>query len=267
MMTRVPPQDSMPTRRPLVLIYLIAAVASLTLALSSLLGITASSLLLATALPWAGTLLYPALAAATVWRPNSSLRLFGISSYTFTHSYLLLDAALTKRYCAPCVAVGCLALVAAFLECRAFRSERITVASGLVFGIVTAILVPFETIDFGITRKIWPPRVISILPGFVSRTRFADCGHQTPLRILIYDKSCSTCGGIQKSILPHLKREYPTDVCAHLSDLPNPPAGQRLPVFVLVRRSDEFLVIEGRLDYPDLRVHIKNMLMQDQNHR
>jgi hypothetical protein len=39
----------------------------------------------------------------------------------------------------------------------------------------------------------------------------------------------------------------------HAHDLPDPPPGQRLPLFVLVSRRNDVVVIEGLPDYEELR--------------
>lgn len=58
-------------------------------------------------------------------------------------------------------------------------------------------------------------------------------------------------------IVPLLKRDFHTQVCVHLFEKPVVPAGQRLPLFVLVTRQNRLIMVEGMPDYPDLKALIE----------
>ena len=50
-----------------------------------------------------------------------------------------------------------------------------------------------------------------------------------------------------------MREDFPTQVCVHSHEIPDPPKGQRLPLFILVTKRMNVVILEGMPDYPELR--------------
>ena len=59
--------------------------------------------------------------------------------------------------------------------------------------------------------------------------------------------------------MPRLAADFPAQVCVHVRELTQPPAEQRLPLFVLYSRKSRLVVIEGMPDYDELRELLRSL--------
>jgi len=148
--------------------------------------------LLALALPWMGALFYGLLALLAVRAPRSPWLSRATGLYVFAHASLVTESLLARSLCPGCLGVAGLAFAAGALQ--AFRSppDRLTVASGLLFGAAAAFFSPFDRVDDALTRSLWPARVLDQAPALVDRAELAACGHASAVRIFLYEKDCES---------------------------------------------------------------------------
>lgn len=218
--------------------------------------------LLSVVLPWAGMLFYLGLGVLAWRRPGAPglVPLMGI--FVFIHACLVLEAFLLRQYCVGCMVIAGLALAAGALLARRIPPARATLMLSLVLGSAAGFLHPFDRLDDGLTRRFWPSRILSRAPAFVDRAELAACGHSAPVRFIAYEdeRTCRSCSSVSRRLIPELAEEFPEEVCVHKHALRTPPAGQVLPVIVLMSRDLRLVVIEGLPAYEQIRELVRTML-------
>jgi hypothetical protein len=65
---------------------------------------------------------------------------------------------------------------------------------------------------------------------------------------------------VQRRLVPLVRVDFPTQVCVHSHEIPDPPRGQRLPLFVLVSRRMQVVILEGMPEYAELNQLISAMI-------
>jgi hypothetical protein len=65
---------------------------------------------------------------------------------------------------------------------------------------------------------------------------------------------------VAKRIVPRLMQDFPTQVCVHLTEKPDAPESQRLPLLILVSRRMRVAVVEGFPEYESLKDYIEGIL-------
>jgi hypothetical protein len=257
-MTEAKPLD----RRIFPAIFLLAAAVSFGAGVPTLVhgACPTCSGLLSFVLPWAGLLVYSGLALLSWRSPRSPVLAHALGFLVFAHACLVTEAVLLGRICIPCAAVAGTALLAAGLQAWKAPETRITLASGLLLGAVAGFFYPFDRVEDALTRRFWPARILEQAPAFVDRKELADCGDGRPVRLLVYEdeRSCQSCSGLGKRLLPLLDRDFPADLCVHKHVLAASP-GQTLPVLVLLSKRNRLIVYEGVPVYEDLRDLIRSL--------
>jgi hypothetical protein len=62
-------------------------------------------------------------------------------------------------------------------------------------------------------------------------------------------------------MVPRLSQDFPTQVCVHVHETHGRvPAGQRLPVFILISRQGRVVVFEGMPEYDGLKLLLQDLL-------
>ncbi len=148
--------------------------------------------LLALALPWLGALFYGLLALLAVRSPRSPWVSRATGLFVFAHASLVTESLLARTLCPGCLGVAGLAFAAGGVQ--AFRSppDRLTAASGLLFGAAAAFFSPFDRVDDWLTRTLWPARVLDQVPAMVDRAEISGCEHPSSVRVFLYEKDCES---------------------------------------------------------------------------
>ena len=145
---------------------------------------------LSLALPWLGAVAYGLLAWLSARSSDGPVLSLALAGYAFVHACLVTEMFRAGRACLGCLAVAVVAALAAGLHVRRRRADALILASGLAFGIGAAWFEPFDRLDDRATRAFWPARLLETLPAFVDRAEMKGCGHDTAVRVLIYEKDC-----------------------------------------------------------------------------
>lgn len=215
---------------------------------------------LSLALPAVGALFYAGLALLARFRPDSPWLARALALYSFAHADLVTERILEGRLCWLCFAVAGWAGAAALIQVRRDRALQVTMAAGLLFGAAAGFFAPFERADDAATRALWPSKLFEAAPAFVDRREMEGCEHAAPVRLIVYEKDCKSCGSVLRRIEPRLKADFPGELCVHAHSFPEAPPGQRLPLFVLVTKRKDVIVIEGMPSYDDLRGYLQRLL-------
>jgi len=244
--------------------YGAAGTAALVMAVAPRLGLPCdqcASGTLASALPWAAVVLYFGLGWAGLRRRLSG-RLASLPPlYLMAHASLIVESVLDGRWCFGCISVAVLAGGAAAAHSSLTARTPWALAIGLAMGSVLGTLSPLGRIDDALARRLWPARVLRVAPPFADRAELLRCGHESPVKLFLYERpgGCRRCGGATKRLLPLVKDEFPANVCIHVREVPNFPADQQFPVFVLMSLRLDLYVIEGFPSYADLRTLLINL--------
>src|SRR5215831_2069363 len=120
-----------PLEKTLAVLYLLAALVALGMALAPRIGFrcdACSGGLASLSLPWIGAVFYGALAAVAVRSPERSVLALALGFYVFVHADLVAEMLLDRRWCWGCFAVATLALAAAGCQVARMRREGLTLA-------------------------------------------------------------------------------------------------------------------------------------------
>jgi len=219
--------------------------------------------LLSISLPWMGLAVYLILAGISFGLPRSRVLVLAPGFYLLVHAALLTEMLRGARWCWGCGGVAAVALLAAGLQSLRSREEWMTPVLALSFGIAAGFFSPFDRGDDLLTRTLWPSRLLDFAPPFVSRKEMSSCGHESLLRLLIYEKDCTTCGSVSRRVVPRIEHEFSSQVCVHTHDLSDVPKGQRTPLLILATNRMRILVIEGAPGPEELTDMIAKMLKEE----
>jgi hypothetical protein len=246
------------------LVYALAALASLSMGVLPLLGLPCERCAggaLSLALPWIGGAFYAGLALLAKARPGAAFLAHAASFSVFVHAELLGESAALGRVCWGCFAVAALAFAAAARRARFAPAERLPLAAALLLGAAASFTAPYDRVDYALTRKLWPARLLADLPEVVDRSRVFACEHPaSQVRLLVYEKDCKACGSATRRLLPSLQAEFGERLCAHVHEVPAPPRGGRLPVFVLATPDRRLLALEGSPSLDEARELLRSLL-------
>jgi len=220
--------------------------------------------LLSVVLPWAGAAMYSGL-AFLAWRsPESPWLTHAMGFYVFAHACLVTEAVLLQRVCIGCLVIAGIALLSGGVVSLRVRSARLTLALGLLLGVVAGLLYPFDRLEDSLTRRFWPSRILERAPAFADRKELSDCGHSAPVRFIVYEdeRTCRSCSSVGRRLIPGLSQEFPKDVCIHKHELKDPPREQILPVILLMSRESRLVVVEGLPSYEELRDLVRKLLAE-----
>jgi len=148
--------------------------------------------LLALALPWLGAVFYGPLALLAARSPRSPWISRATGLFVFAHASLVAESLIARALCWGCLAVAGLAFAAGGTQAFRSRPDRLTVASGLLFGAAAAFFSPFDRVDDWLTRTLWPARVLEQLPSMVDRAEISRCEHPSSVRVFLYEKDCES---------------------------------------------------------------------------
>jgi hypothetical protein len=245
-------------------LYALAAAASLSMAVLPLLGLPCERCTggaLSLALPWIGGGVYAALALLARVRPGAALLGHAASFTVFVHADLMGESAALGRLCWGCMAVAACVLAAGAWRAAAVPAERLPLAAGLLLGAAASLVSPYDRVDYALTRRLWPARLLADLPAIVPRERVFQCDHTKPaVRLLVYEKDCKVCGSATRRLLPGLDREFGDRLCVHVQEVAAPPPGTRLPVFVMATPDRRLLALEGSPSPEELREMLTSLL-------
>lgn len=255
--------EARPFPRGIALVYAFAAAASLSMGVLPLLGLPCERCAggaLSLALPWIGGGVYAALALLALARPGAALLAHAASFTVFLHADLMGESFALGRLCWGCMAAAAFVFGAGAWRAAVAPAERIPLAAGLLLGAASSFVAPYDRVDYAVTRRIWPARLLADLPPVVSRERVFQCEHAAAVRLLVYEKDCKACGSATRRLLPAVHQEFGDRVCVHLQEVPAPPPGARLPVFVMATPDRRLLAIEGGPSAEELREMLASLL-------
>lgn len=216
---------------------------------------------LSLALPWIGAVFYAGLAWTGRRRPSSPLLSHAVSLSVFVHADLMVESVLLGRLCWGCIAVAAFAFAAAAVRAVDVRPERLAAAAALLLGAGAAFVSPYERADYALTRRLWPARLLADLPPVVDRARVYACEHPAAeLRLLVYEKDCRACSSATHRLIPQLRAAFGERLCIHVHEIPAPPPGARLPVFVLAARDRRLSALEGLPSFEELSALVHGLL-------
>lgn len=203
--------------------------------------------ILSVVLPWVGFTFYMGLGVLAWRRPESSLLTHAAGLSAFSHACLLTESLLNRTICPGCLGIAGLAMLAAGVVVLRVRTARLTLALSFGLGAAAGFVHPFGRVEDSLTRRLWPSRIVDRAPAFVDRSELAACGHSARVKFIAYEdeRTCRTCSGVGRRLIPELVREFPWEVCIHRHSLSPPPQGQVLPVLVLYSSDVRLVVIEG----------------------
>ncbi len=187
--------DRRTARLALAVLYGLASLVSLGMGLAPLLGFrceACSGGLLALAMPWIGAAFYGALAAVALRAPQAAALALLPGFYVFVHGDLVTEMLLDRRCCWGCLTVAALALAASAVPLLRAPREGVGIALAAILGIAAGVLSSFDRADELVTRTLWPARMLEAAPAWVSRDEMNRCGHDAPIRILLFEKDCKT---------------------------------------------------------------------------
>lgn len=244
--------------------FALAAGVALWLGIAPLMGLPCDSCtagVMGGIMPWLGALFYSVL-AAIAWRsPRSPLLSWVLGLYLFAHASLITESILMNRVCVGCIVVAALALAAGLFQVFHRARDWMTLPSGLLLGVLSAFFYPYDSIDGYLTRTLWPAKILNSAPTFVDRNELAACGHVSAVRLLVYEKDCGGCGSASRRILPELARDFTKEaLCVHIHKIDPSLYKNRFPLFVLMSRKMDLVVIEGMPKYSDLRTFLDGMI-------
>lgn len=218
--------------------------------------------LLSLVLPWTGVALYAGLALLVRRSPESPWLTQGMSLSLFGHACLMMEAFFLGRFCVGCLILAGVALAAAGIVAHRMRSARLSLALSLLLGAAAGLLYPFDRVEDALTRRFWPSRILERAPGFVDKKELAACDHASVVRFIVYEdeRTCNSCSGVGRRLIPGLAEDFPKDVCIHKHALKDPPAGQVLPVLLLISKEMRLVVVEGLPAYDELRDLVRTLL-------
>ena len=256
-----------PGRRGLLpVLFAVAAAISAAVGVKSLTGGVCPTCtgLLSVILPWTGIALYAGL-AALAWRaPNSPWLTHVISLSVFGHACLVMEAFLLGHFCVGCLIIAGVALAAAGIAAHRMPGVRLSLAMSLLLGAGAGLLYPFDRVEDSLTRRFWPSRILDRAPSFVDKKELAACGHASAVRFIVYEdeKTCNSCSSVGRRLIPGILEEFPQIVCIHRHTLKDPPAGQVLPVLLLLSREMRLVVVEGLPASEELHDLVRTLLSE-----
>jgi len=157
----------------LVILYALAALVAAGLGAGPLLGLPCEKCtggLLPMIVPWVGATGYGWLAFLAFRSHRSPWLSPTLGLYVFVHACLTVESFGLHRMCAGCLAAAALAVLAALVQSWLNPGDRLTLVCSLVLGSLAGFLHPFDRVDYWVTRKAWPAKILNAAPRSWTRT-------------------------------------------------------------------------------------------------